>query len=318
MGFGSVVEGDVGDGQQLGGVVTELRVLADEVHDVEAEPVDPPVEPEAGHIVHGGHHLRIAPVEVGLLGEEAVQVVLAGHLVQRPGGHLAEGRHPVVRWPAIGGGRTPDVPVPLRIVAARSRRHEPGVLVRGVVGNPVDDDLQTPIVGVMDDAVDVVEVTEEGVHGAVIGHVVAEVGHGRSIERRQPEGIDAQPGQVVQMGPHAGEIPDSVTVGVGEGPRVDLVEHPGLPPRNGPHRSDPRVRPVARAAWSHPLHSNPTFTGRELAREEGATSALRRSPSTQAQQRRPRRHPRCARCRALPRMRGRSRARPLIVVHVRA
>ena len=46
----------------------------------------------------------------------------------------------------------------------------------------------------------------------------------------------------------------------------------------------------------------------ELAREKGATSALRRSPSTQAHERpRHRRDPRPARCRAVPRMRRRSR-----------
>ena len=36
---------------------------------------------------------------------------------------------------------------------------------------------------------------------------------------------------MVEMPDEAEEVADAVAVGVGEGPRVDLVEHRGLPPR---------------------------------------------------------------------------------------
>ena len=58
------------------------QVLADralpfvEVRDgVEAEPVQPEVEPEAQHVEHRLLHLGVVEVEVGLVGEEAVPVV---------------------------------------------------------------------------------------------------------------------------------------------------------------------------------------------------------------------------------------------------
>ncbi len=75
---GHVVVGDVvvalGDGVRW---VVVVDVLGDEVHDVHAEAVDAAVEPEAQHAVHRRFDRRHVPVEVGLLREEAVQVLLA-------------------------------------------------------------------------------------------------------------------------------------------------------------------------------------------------------------------------------------------------
>src|SRR5205807_8401011 len=98
MGVGVVVEGGDGNGRPFGGEVGEGRVLGQAVHDIDAEAVDAAIEPEAGRVVHGGDHVRVAPVEVGLLGQEQVQVPLAGGVVPGPG-VTAEGGLPVVRRP---------------------------------------------------------------------------------------------------------------------------------------------------------------------------------------------------------------------------
>ncbi len=70
----------------------------------------------------------MAVVEFGLLGDELVQVVLAGALVEGPG-RAAEEAQPVVGRSAVRGGIAPDVPVPLGIVAAGAAFQEPGVLI---------------------------------------------------------------------------------------------------------------------------------------------------------------------------------------------
>ena len=126
--------------------VGQRRVLGDEVDDVHAEAVDPAVEPPAHHLVDRGAHLRVLPVQVGLLAREEVQVVLAGRLVELPR-RAGEGRAPVRRLGAgrarlhAGARRPPPVPVALRAVAARAGLGEPRVLVGRVVDDEVHDEL---------------------------------------------------------------------------------------------------------------------------------------------------------------------------------
>ena len=72
---------------------------------------------------------------------------------------------------------------------------------------------------------------EQRVDVAVVAHVVAEVGHRRAEDRREPDGVDAQPGQVVEVAGEASQITDAVAARVGERPRIDLVHDRRLPPR---------------------------------------------------------------------------------------
>ena len=107
---------------------------------------------------------------------------------------------------------------------------EPRVLVGGVVGDPVDEDPEVARVRLGEQRVEGGEVAEERVDVAVVGDVVAEVGHRRAVERRQPEGVDAQPLQVVEVRADALEVADAVARRVGERARVDLVDDGLLPP----------------------------------------------------------------------------------------
>ena len=101
-------------------IVAELGVLHDHVHGVEPEAVDAAEEPEADDVLHRGDQRRVAPVQVGLLGIEGVEVPAPAHLVAAPR-RAAEDGGPVVRRPV---DRRPDVPV--RMLA------EPRVLDRGM------------------------------------------------------------------------------------------------------------------------------------------------------------------------------------------
>ena len=75
-----------------------------------------------------------------------------------------------------------------------------------------------------------VEVAEERVDGAVVGDVVAAVGHRRGVPGGEPDGVDAEVAQVGQAGADAGEVAGAVAVRVGEAARVDLVDGGAAPP----------------------------------------------------------------------------------------
>ncbi len=205
-------------------------VLGDHVDDVHPEAVDAAVEPPAQHLVDRLAHRRVLPVEVRLLAGEQVQVVVAARLVQLPG-RPGEERRPVGR---LGAGQRPAA------IPARGGRHqyqsrlgsswlraagrEPRVLVRGVVDDDVDDDLDPALVGAGHERVEVGQRAEDRVDVLVVADVVAVVVLRRGVERREPDRVDPQLGQVVEPGDHARQVPDAVAVRVGEAARVDLVD----------------------------------------------------------------------------------------------
>ena len=206
--------------------VGERGVLREQVDDVHAEAVDPAIQPPAHHRVDRLADLGVLPVEVRLLAREQVQVVLAGRVVELPGG-AGEERAPV------GRHVTPPVPVALRVVPAGARLHEPRVLVGRVVDHQVHDQLHAALVDRGEQRVEVLERAERRVDVLVVADVVARVVVRRGVDGRQPDHVDAEPLEVIEPARDAGQVPDPVTVGVGEAARIDLVDDGGRPPRDG-------------------------------------------------------------------------------------
>ncbi len=210
-------------------IVPQLAIVHVEVGDIEAEAVDAALQPEAGDVEDRLLDLRIVEVEVRLLLQEVVEIVLAAARLPVPG-RAAEhrqpvvGRRPVLLW--IG----PDVPVGLGVVAAAAALLEPRMAVRGMRVHLIDDHPQPEPMGFGQQAVEVGEGAEHRVDVAVVGDVVAEVLHRRGEERRQPDAVDAETGDIRELAGDAGEITDAVTVGIEEAARIDLVDDRAAPP----------------------------------------------------------------------------------------
>ncbi len=198
---------------------------------VEAEPVEAEIEPEPDHSEHRIDHLGVVVVEVRLLMKEAVPVVLLPLLVEGPVGRLdvAEDHADVGEAVVVVG---PHVPVGLRVVARGTGLDEPGMLVAGVVHHEVGDDPDSPAVGVLHQGDEVVEVPDVGRDRQEVTDVVATVVQRRGIEGQQPDTVDAEPLQVVELLAQAFEVAYPVRVGIEEAPREQLVEDGLLvPPR---------------------------------------------------------------------------------------
>ena len=100
----------------------------------------------------------------------------------------------------------------------------------GVGQHLVDDDLEPQLAGVREQGVEVGERAEQGVHIAVVRHVVAHVRHGRGEERGQPDRVGAELGHVAQAGGDARQVSHPVAVGVLKAARIDLIDHRAAPP----------------------------------------------------------------------------------------
>ncbi len=158
--------------------------------------------------------------------------------------------HPTAVTPAADGSSL----LSRTVAPSRERRTEPRVLVARMVGDEVDDHAQPQGGGPLDERVGVGERPQQRVAVAGVRDVGAAVGPGGRAERREPDRVDAQPGQVVEPGGEAGQVPDAVTVGVRERLRVDLVDHPAARHHGpGPVRLSGDVRSAVvrtSGAWS--------------------------------------------------------------------
>jgi hypothetical protein len=100
----------------------------------------------------------------------------------------------------------------------------------GVVGHQVEDDTNAAIGCVSDELVEVVEASQVRIDVLVVGDVVAPVGVRRGEGRRQPERVDAELAEVIEVLDDAAEVTDAVTVAVRERPAVDVIEDGLAPP----------------------------------------------------------------------------------------
>src|SRR5690606_15517368 len=107
---------------------------------------------------------------------------------------------------------------------------EPRVLVGGVVGDEIEQQLETAGMRLRQQAVEVVERAEHRFDAAIIGYVVSEIGHRRRKNRRQPNRVDAERSDVIQPLDYAGQVSDAVAVAVLKRARVDLIYGSALPP----------------------------------------------------------------------------------------
>ncbi len=132
----------------------------------------------------------------------------------------------------------------------------------GVVGHPVEQEAHSSVVKTGEQVVEVGVGPEHRVDAAVVGDVVAEVAHRRGEDRRQPQRVDTEIGQVVELAGDAGEVADAVAVRIGERPRIDLVDDGVAPPRSVGHRTPTAERRSLAASRSGSAPSTSKSTPR--------------------------------------------------------
>ena len=232
-----------GDHLHMSGPVGQALGLDHAVGHVHAEPVHSAVQPEAQDVIELAVDLRVLPVQIRLGGVEEVQVPLA---VLGPGGaggvlaladpgpgRAAEEGLPVVgRLCAVGPcSLTEHVALALRASRPGGQGGtEPGVLIRGVVGHQVHHHADAQAVRRVDQLIGILQRAEERIDVPIVGHVISRVVLRGAVERGEPDRVHAQLRQVVQAGGDAGQVAHAVAVAVGEGARIDLVDHRMTPP----------------------------------------------------------------------------------------
>ena len=191
-------------------VAAQLCVFDIEIEYVEPKPVHPAVEPEAHLTEDRFLHLGIAPIEVGLLYAEGVQVVLPrdGVPLPRPS---PERTHPVVRRPALPGV-APNIPVSALALPRGTRLDKPGVLVGGVVHHQVHQDTNPLVMCLFQEAIEIFKGAEDWIDRAVVADVVTCVLVRGGEDRRKPDCVDAEVRKIVEPVFDARQVAHAITV----------------------------------------------------------------------------------------------------------
>ena len=100
-----------------------------------------------------------------------------------------------------------------------------------MVHNEVRDHPDPPLVGRLDERVGIADRPVVAVDGHEVGDVVAAVPQRRGVHRQQPDAVDAEPLEVVELLGQAAEVAGAVRVPVVEPAQVDLVEGGRLEPQ---------------------------------------------------------------------------------------
>ena len=95
----------------------------------------------------------------------------------------------------------------------------------GMAGNQIQQHMDAPLVGFGKQILQILVCAITGCHGVIIRHIIARVPKGRQKAGIDPQGVEPQVFDVIQLANDAPEITDSVGVGVQEGLGIYFVKY---------------------------------------------------------------------------------------------
>src|SRR5437016_2377713 len=208
-------------------IVPKRRVVKKGICDVEPKTIDMAPEPPIQYFKRRLACCGRLPVQFRLLTQEFVMIASATRRMVRPG-RPAERRQPIVWRGAVVARRCPDVPV--RLLSGFETFNKPRMLIRRMREHLVGHDLQPARMRFPKQVVEVCVATVFRIDDVVIRNVVTPVAIGRRVDWRQPDGIDAQRGNVVELRDQSFEVTDAVAIRIGEAADIDLIDGSAAPP----------------------------------------------------------------------------------------
>ncbi len=211
-------------------VLARCALALDQVgHRVHAKAVDAEIQPKLHDRPDRFANCRIVVVQVRLVAEEPVPVVGLRDRVPGPVRELGVEKDEANAAIAIVG-LAPHVPVPTRIVRRAARFDEPRVLIRRVIQDELDDHAQPARVRLLQECLELLERAIARMDVRIIGNVVPIVPKWRWIHGLDPEAVDAERREMVQLGRQPDEVADAVSVAVRKRLDVQLIEDRVLVP----------------------------------------------------------------------------------------
>jgi hypothetical protein len=168
-------------------------------------------------------YVRIVIVEIRLMRIKTMPVVCLGKRVPSPVGRfkiLEDNPGFLIPMRRV----TPNVKVPPSAPGlGPSGPLEPSMLVGSVVHYQFRDDAQLPSVGFSQEGLEVPEASIRGVNAGVVGNIITVIFQRRGTKGKEPDHSDPQLLKIIELSCEPFEVTQAVTVMVGEGLDVELV-----------------------------------------------------------------------------------------------
>jgi hypothetical protein len=101
---------------------------------------------------------------------------------------------------------------------------EPGVLIARVIDDELRDDANPPFVRRFHERLEIGKASVTRIDGGVVRDVVAVVAQRRGIERQQPQDVDAEILEVIQLLRQPGKVADPIAGAVKKRANVRLID----------------------------------------------------------------------------------------------
>ena len=209
-------------------VVRQALLFGNKGDHIFTEAVDAEIEPEFEDLLDLCSDKRIVHVEIRLLDGKQVQIIFLPQIVPLPCLALKM-TVPVVRQFSVRLCGPPDIIIGIRLDAPPGFL-EPFMLVARMINDQIHDKLHPALVKTLQNGPKRFHAAVFRCNVHVIRNIIAAVRAGRRIERREPDAVNAELLQIVELLQYPPQIADPVAVSVAEAPGPDLIKNHVLKP----------------------------------------------------------------------------------------
>ena len=209
-------------------VVRQALLFGNKGDHIFTEAVNTEIEPELEDLLDLCSDKRIVHVEIRLLDGKQMQIIFLPQIVPLPCLALKM-TVPVVRQFSVRLCGPPDIIIGIRLDAPPGFL-EPFMLVARVIDDQIHDKLHPALVQAVQNSPECLHAAVFRCNVHVIRNIIAAVRAGRRIERREPDAVNAELLQIVELLQYPPQIADPVAVSVAEAPGPDLIKNHVLKP----------------------------------------------------------------------------------------
>lgn len=134
----------------------------------------------------------------------------------------------------VPGTLRPNIPVGIGVRFGAGGLDEPGVVDGRKTGDKINEHAQATGGGFAEETAGILIGAVTGIDRTEVGHIVTGIAHRGAVEWVEPKGVGTEALDVIEFGGDAGQVTDTIAIGVEKSLGIDLVKNGGADPvRNG-------------------------------------------------------------------------------------